>query len=99
MTWRCCVPWNSHGNTCLPVSKRVLTVRIPTSQPVHAGPSALLGEAMLLRHVAAELRRDLRARLAAGGGEHPGREPGEARRQLLQTSTLWRLLGVRPTSP
>lgn len=72
------------------------TLRSAGNLPVRAGPRELLGEALLLRHVAGELRRDLRARLAAGGGAHPGREPGEARRQLLQTSTLWRLLAVRP---
>ncbi|KAK9825892.1 hypothetical protein WJX81_002200 [Elliptochloris bilobata] len=57
-----------------------------------AGVGALFGEVLLLRHVVTELRRDLRARLAAGAGEHPAREAGAAQRQLLEGSTLWRLL-------
>lgn len=66
--------------------------------PGHAGPGVrqLFGDVLLLRHVAGELRRDLRARLAAGAGaaEHAGRPAAAARRQLLEGSTLWRLLTV-----
>jgi len=61
------------------------------------GARQLFGEVLLLRHVIAELRQDLRVRLAAGAGvgAHPARPAAAARRQLLEGSTLWRLASVR----